>query len=219
MTTKYEELLKEYRKLAKRADQRLVRIEKEYSKKKGYEEITQFAYRVAMRDIKSWSGEGSRRFNTAPPKNTNALKAKIADIKKFLGSQSSTLSGIKKTYDKRTASINRKFGTDLSSAELKEFFDSSLWKKLDAQFYGDVSLRTAGVLQANQDQIAKAIREHKTVHVQIVEHIDDQGNTTQETVISDKRVDGKHDIVLEEAIKKALHYYRKDISKFFGFID
>ena len=219
MTTKYEELLKEYRKLAKRADQRLVRIEKEYSKRKGYEEITQYAYRVAMRDIKSWSGEGSRRFNTAPPKNTNALKAKIADMKKFLEAPSSTLSGVKKIYDKRAATINKKFGTDFSSAELKEFFDSALWKKLDAQYYGDVSLRAAGVIQSNQDEIKKAIAEHETIHIQIIEHTDDNGNVTQESVISDKRVDGKHDIVLENALKNMLWHNRTSIKKFFGFIE
>ena len=74
-------LEKEYRKLAKRADQRLLRLE-EYAGRKGFSGILSFAYRVAKRDIRSWSGDTQKkpRFNTAPPKNTNQLKAKIADI-------------------------------------------------------------------------------------------------------------------------------------------
>ena len=191
MTDRYKELLKEYRRLAKRADQRLVRIEKEYSKREGYEEITKYAYRVAMRDIRSWSGSKAKRFNTTPPKNTNQLKAKIKDIEKFLESQSSTLSGVKKVYDKRTNTINKKFGTDFSAGELTDFFNSALYKKMDKMYYADTMLETVGVMQANQDDIIKAIKDKKPIHIQV------------------------DDDIVEDAVNHMLRYYKKDILKLF----
>ncbi len=159
------DLEKEYRKLAKRADQRLVRLER-LSKEAGYEKVTEYAYRVAMRDIRSWSGSEATRFNTRPPKNTNQLKAKIADIKKFLGSVTSTKTGIKKSYDARVKSFNKKYGTDFSSEELAEFFRSTLYKKMDAKFVNsDVIFKAVGEMSKNEDEIKAAIEEHRPIHI------------------------------------------------------
>lgn len=191
MTDKYKELLKEYRRLAKRADQRLVRIENVYSRREGYKELKKYAYRVAMRDIRSWSGEKATRFNTKPPKNTNQLKAKIADIKKFLESASSTMGGVKKVYDKRTATINKKFGTDFSKDELTDFFNSALYKKMDKLYYADTMLETVGVLQANENEIIDAITNKKPIHIQV------------------------DDAIVEDAVNHMLRYYKKDIKKLF----
>ena len=191
MTDKYKELLKEYRRLAKRADQRLVRIENEYSKRKGYEEITKYAYRVAIRDIRSWSGSDAKRFNTRPPKNTNQLKEKIADIKKFLESKSSTMSGVKQVYDKRTDTINRKFGTDFSADRLTDFFNSALYKKMDKLYYADTMLKTVGVIQANDEQIVEALENKEPIHIQV------------------------KDEIVEDAVNHMLRYYKKDIKKLF----
>lgn len=62
---KYESLAAENRKLAKRANQRLVRLERA-AKKKGMQSITQFAYRSAMKDIKSLGKKGKQRFTESP---------------------------------------------------------------------------------------------------------------------------------------------------------
>lgn len=159
------DLEKEYRKLAKTADERLVRLEK-LSKEAGYEKVTEYAYRVAMRDIRSWSGSEARRFNRKPPKNTNQLKAKIADIKKFLDSVTSTKSGIKKIYDKRVSRFNKDYGTDFSSEELAEFFRSTLYKKMDAKpIDSDVIFRAVGEMSKNKDEIKAAIEEHRPIHI------------------------------------------------------
>ena len=82
-----------YHRIAKVADQRLVRLEK-LEGQEGYGNALQWAYKRAMSDIETWSGEGASRFNTKAPANANQLKAKINDIKTFLGSESSTKSGI-----------------------------------------------------------------------------------------------------------------------------
>lgn len=96
-----QKLEAEYRRLAKRADQRLVRL-KGYRHDKGFENILQYAYRQAMQDIRSWSGKGAERFNTKPPESDADLKRKIADIKKFLASPTSS----KKEILKRTKQMN-----------------------------------------------------------------------------------------------------------------
>lgn len=159
------DLEKEYRRLAKQADERLVRLEK-LSKEAGYEKVTEYAYRVAMRDIRSWSGSEARRFNRKPPKNTNQLKAKIADIKKFLDSVTSTKSGIKQIYDKRVTRFNKDYGTDFSSEELAEFFRSTLYKKMDAKpIDSDVIFRSVGEMSKNKDEIKAAIAEHRPIHI------------------------------------------------------
>lgn len=192
MTDKYKELLKEYRRLAKQADQRLVRIEQDYSKREGFKDIKQYAYRVAMRDIRSWSGDRAKRFNTKAPANTNQLKAKIADIKKFLESKTSTLSGVKKVYDKRTNTINDKYGTDFSRSELSDFFNSALYKKMDKLYYADTIFETVGVMQENEEDIIQAIKSKKPIHIQT------------------------DDIVVDEAVEHMLRYYKKDILKLFN---
>ena len=104
-----------YRRLAKQADQRLVRLEAA-SHEKGFKKIKNWAYKKAIKDIEHWSGEGSMRFNTQPPKTMQQgeakidyakLKQKIEDIKHFLQAPTSTKSGVIKTYKQRAESMNR----------------------------------------------------------------------------------------------------------------
>lgn len=102
----YEALVKEYRKLAKRADSRLVRLEG-YRHQEGMKGIEMYAYRTALNDIRSWSGEGKKRFNTAPPESASLLRQKIADINKFLNSQTSTYKGVVNMYKKRAEQLNQ----------------------------------------------------------------------------------------------------------------
>lgn len=101
-----KDLLKEYKKLAKRADQRLVRIEG-YRHQKNMKGIESYAYKSAMKDIRRFSGEGAKRFNTKAPESDTELLKKIASIKKFLESPTSTKQGILKLYKKRADELNK----------------------------------------------------------------------------------------------------------------
>ena len=132
-----------YHRIAKVADQRLLRLEN-LEKQEGYGNATQWAYKRAMSDIATWSGEDASRFNTKAPTNVNQLKAKINDIKTFLGSESSTKSGIQNVYNKRVNTLNEKYGTHFQADDLQKVFGSSVWKKLDAKNF-------------SSDQIYKAI--------------------------------------------------------------
>lgn len=108
------ELAKEYRKLAKRANQRMVRIER-YAERPGYKAIKNYAYKGAQQDIAvlyQKKGEKLRYTEHAkilPVKrdgfelegaekmrvNIAQLKAKIASIEHFLSANTSTIADIK----------------------------------------------------------------------------------------------------------------------------
>lgn len=192
MSKKYDELLKEYRRLAKRADQRLVRLEKA-STRPEYKNILAYGYANAKRDAVSWGADASKpRFNIRPPKNTNQLKAKIADIQKFLGYETSTVSGIRKVYEKRAKTINKKYGTGFSWDTLAEFFETNLYKKMDALYYADAIFESVGVIQANEEEIANALKQHKPVHLKV------------------------EDAIVEDTVNHILRYYKKDVRDLFG---
>lgn len=149
-----------YRRIAKVADQRLVRLE-QLADQEGYGNAMQWAYKRAQRDISTWSGERAKRFNTKPPENINQLKAKINDIKAFLGSESSTKSGIQKTYNQRLKTINQKYGTKYQADDLQKLFSSSLWKKLETKgIDSDTVMKAIGYIknEAIDDDILKGLQ-------------------------------------------------------------
>lgn len=183
-TEKRIALEKEYRKLAKRADQRLVRL-KRLSKQPGFEAVTKYAYRVAMRDIRAWSGENAKRFNTKPPSNTNQLKAKIADIKKFLSSASSTYGktketkGIKQVYQDRANTINEKLRKDGINAnftwqDLARLFESGLWEKLQTSdnFSSKTDFKTLARMKANFNDVERAISEDEDINIEAYDDVE-----------------------------------------------
>ena len=139
-----------YRRIAKVADQRLVRLEK-LAGQPGYGNATQWAYRRAASDIETWGGNIEKpRFNTKPPENINALRAKINDIKAFLGSESSTKSGITETYKNRASTINSKYGTSFQVDDLAKVFNNGLMKKLEVKgFSSKTILKAIGYIQDN----------------------------------------------------------------------
>lgn len=116
---------KEYRKLAKRANQRMVRLER-YSERPGYSGVKSMAYRVAQQEIHSLYGKsGSNLRYTENPKlipvsdgsrqlsgqdlakaNVKMMRAKLASLDKFLSSTSSTIADI--------------YATDKSGKRLKD---------------------------------------------------------------------------------------------------
>lgn len=212
-TEKYNELMREYRKLAKRADQRLVRIEKHVAVRDKYAEMKNYAYKRAMVDIRKWSGENATRFNVKPPQSTVSLKAKIKDIKQFLESPSSTVApakenyvldlegnkiqgGIRNIYERRAATLNAKYGEFLDNpftiGNIGDFFESALWKKLDKKF-GDsgTTLKAIATIQKNKQQVGKEIAAHKPSNINV------------------------DDAILQKRVNRILRYYKKDITKLF----
>ena len=178
-TPKRLALEKEYRRLAKRADQRLVRLEK-LAENTEYAGIKEYSYKRAMRDIRSWSGENAKRFNTKAPSNTNQLKAKIADIKRFLESASSTIGataetkGILKIYQERANTINEKYGTDFNWKDLAKLFESGLYKKIknDKDYDSNADFQTIANIKSNFKEVRKAIKEDREVNIDTLDEVE-----------------------------------------------
>lgn len=157
----WEAVQKESRKLAKRANQRLVRLE-HYSEREGMSEILKFAYRKAQAYIST--NLGGKRYKEHVKlieitddkgevlkgdllyrKNVEIQRQRIKAMEEFLGSATSTLGksrsgpetkGIQAIYDKRTQTINekilKKYGLEMTDKDLKRFFDSKKQAKLES---------------------------------------------------------------------------------------
>lgn len=119
-----------YKRIAKVADQRLVRLEK-LSKYKNFENIKKWAYAKAMKDINRWSGDKATRFNTKPPTDNKELLYKIKDIKSFIEKPTSSKQGIVGVYKKRADTINKKQGTNFTWQQIATYFESGLADKSD----------------------------------------------------------------------------------------
>ena len=133
-----------YRRLAKVADQRLVRLE-QLAEQEYYQGASKWAYNRAQKDIQRW-GSGSR-FNTAPPANTNSLKAKINDIRAFLEAPTSTKSGITDVYQRRAKTINDTYGTNLTWEDIAKFYGREKNVALDGKYGSKEVAMSIGVIQ------------------------------------------------------------------------
>lgn len=111
---------KYYHRLAKVADQRLNRLEK-LSQEKGFEGVTEYAYRNAQKALDVWGGN---RFNTKMPESANLRNEKIADMIHFIESKTSTKGGIVNTYEKRAKTLSDKYGLDVKWQDLGKIMEA-----------------------------------------------------------------------------------------------
>lgn len=155
--------LQYYKRLAKVADQRLVRLE-QLSKQEGFEKVTKFAYDKAMRDLELYGG--GKRFNTKPPLNKDGtvdnrlLSEKLADIRAFLSSVTSTKQGIVSVYTERAKTFNEQFGTNYSWQDLADFYQSGdADKALQAASSATVQ-KAIGKIQHAKEQMLKEMNKN-----------------------------------------------------------
>ena len=160
-----ESLEKYYHRLAKAADQRLVRLES-CEHDKYFKPATQWAYSRAQHDLQKWTGKGpgakKLRFNTAAPKGEEKLISKINDIKQFLSSPTSTKKGIVDVYKKRADTINEKYGTSFDWKSLAKYYDSGQAELWDSKFGSKTALRTIGKIQKDGKKIVDDIKKAVT---------------------------------------------------------
>lgn len=185
MARDYAELVKEYRKLAKTADQRLVRLEG-YQYRDGFATSTKWAYSRAMKDIKKWSGEEAKRFNVKPPESIQELEAKITDIKNFLESPTSTMKGITSVYKKKADTINKRYGTNFSWEDLANYYMSGLAEKLDSKYGSKTTLRSIAEIQKLDADAVADIAENKITNRIVPDKIVD---STIRKILKDEGLD------------------------------
>jgi hypothetical protein len=187
-----------YKQIAKAADQRLVNLES-LSKKQGYREVTQWAYRQAMRDIRAEWGEDARRFNRKIPDNFNSIYKDINRVLNFLESPTSSKQGIDEIYSKRAQTINERYGVNVSWSNVGDIFNSILYEKVSRQYGSKTALKAIATIQANKKDVIKALKGGKPISV----HITDDPGTG--------KTDGS--LTVEETANKFLRYYKKDVKR------
>ena len=167
----YTDLYKEYKTLAKRADERLRSLERA-SGREGYKDVTRYAYARAQYDIRAFTGDPDRafgRFDVRPAGATDhekysMLQKMMASVKTFLNSETSTigpakgvegqrLEGIKGTFQKRAETTNEEYGTSFTWQNMATYWISGFGKKM-ADMYGS---KTALAMVAKHPKKVAAI--------------------------------------------------------------
>jgi hypothetical protein len=184
-----------YKSVAKVADQRLVELEK-LSKKDGYSQVKQWAYKNAMREIRAMYGQDAKRFNRKQPDDLRRLYKNLRRVLSFLEQPTSSKSGIEEIFSKRANTINERYGTDLDWSTVGDLFESVMWKKVHSKYGSKTTLEAIGLIQQNEKEIKKAFKENKPISIHI-----------------EPDADGKKDNVLENTVNKFLRYYKKDTTK------
>lgn len=144
-----KQLEAEVKPMLKEANMKLLNIEM-LSKQEGFEEIKEFAYRNAMRDIKKLRGEEFKRFKM--PANTHQLEKVKRSLESFLGATTSTKSGIISVYEKNAASLNSKFGSNFTWQQMGSFLQSAGFEKMKSDFDSETAII-----------MLKALYEHKNL--------------------------------------------------------
>ena len=188
----------EYSKLARSANNRMTRLEK-LAKNPEYKAVLGYAYKNAAYDLKNLFG-GQSRFPqdiakmSANETNIRQMKQYITSVKNFLESPSSTKKGIDKTYRKRAHTINRSQGTHFTASDMRTFFDSSVWKKMNAKFGSKTAMKVIDNIQKNNEQISaeadKARRQHMSIDYSSLHDVDGR-NIMSEFTPHDKSVVSK----------------------------
>ena len=153
----YEDLLKDYRRMAKTADQRLVRLES-YSNDPYFATATKWSYARAMRDIQAWDGEEAKRFNTSPPPTKRSLIAKMKDIETFLESKTSTKRDIINVYKRRADTINKNYGTKFTWQSMAKYYESADAEKADKIYGSKTLVKAIAVIQSKGKKAVEAIQ-------------------------------------------------------------
>lgn len=170
--------LQYYRRLAKTADQRLVRIEA-LKHDQYFRGVEKYAYARAMRDIEKWGGK--KRFNTKPPAARSLFNEKISDMLRFLQSPTSTKSGVIEVYQKRAESLNdayKKEGLNLSWQDMANVLQSGGFEKLKGDKGSDTAFKSIGTVSRNIDQIKQVIEESKAKRMEELPEDEDEKQKT-----------------------------------------
>lgn len=178
-------LTEQYKKLAKQANMRLLRLEKRAGSNPA---LLDWAYAHAQEDIRKWRGSGKQRYPSTVKQDApiSQLQARIADVEKFLEMETSTISGVKRVNEKRVDTINNKYGTDFTSSDFQQFARSGMLDKMKAQYGSKTMWKAIGQIRKNMDTLVKQMKQHKAREI-IVDEGDPILQATVDEILSSRR--------------------------------
>ena len=116
LTREEQELFNELKKLSKRANQRIVRLEREFGKDTWATKYLK--EKLATEPLQAWTISGRVKANKSM--TVTQMKATIKATKEFLNSSISTKRGIKKAKQKAIKTLKTRFSTDVSDISYEE---------------------------------------------------------------------------------------------------
>lgn len=116
LTREEQELFSELKKLSKRANQRIVRLEREFGKDTWATKYLK--EKLATEPLQSWSISGRVKANKSM--TVTQMKATIKATKEFLNSSISTKRGVKKAKQKAIKTLKTRFSTNVSDISYEE---------------------------------------------------------------------------------------------------
>lgn len=116
LTREEQELFNELKKLSKRANQRIVRLEREFGKDTWATKYLK--EKLATEPLQAWSISGRVKANKSM--TVTQMKATIKATKEFLNSSISTKRGVKKAKQKAIKTLKTRFSTDVSDITYAE---------------------------------------------------------------------------------------------------
>ena len=122
LNEKQEELYKELKKLSKRANQRLVRLEREFGKDTWASK--KLRNRLETEVLNAWTKDGRVRLNKSM--SMTQMRAVIKATEQFLTSKTSTVGGVKKVKKTTISGLAKSLGTDgesLTNEEAEALYD------------------------------------------------------------------------------------------------
>lgn len=181
-----------YKRLAKQANQRMVRLE-QLSQQEGFQSVTKYAYAKFEREAQALSGGKSKRFKETELKSLNEsqIRERTNILKQFLQSPTSTKGDIVKMYKERANTINANYGTKFNWETLAKYFESGLFDSLKGKFESDGALEVIAQIQKNPDEVLKNFED------------------------TDKMIEIIPDEIAREAVQEALKANEVDIKEFF----
>lgn len=116
LTREKQELFSELKKLSKRTNQRIVRLEREFGKDTWATKYLK--EKLATEPLQAWSISGRVKANKSM--TVTQMKATIKATKEFLNSSISTKRGVKKAKQKAIKTLKTRFSTDVSDISYEE---------------------------------------------------------------------------------------------------